>query len=499
MEWKFTPGGENQGQEARPSLIQSASYGSFAQTAQAAGWVVDPRSQLERSIRILGSRCLLLPAGDVTRSLLAIVSSRIGQAPELRVDWFRALRASCRRAANACLLVSPGTAAAPFVQQAARLFGTRCLTLQLPEGDETWEQWQGRVMFELTQDSVRAKACGGESACFQKGYLSPLLDGTEVEATGREPAGLGASREPPLADRALMALADRVVALHVRRGGHVDTLLRKRLADGAESHGTIRIALGRDLVPPRLRDDLLAEGAIGWALLRRTRSPTKTLCRSTRAGRSGTHTHSATKRIVGLEEFTDVAEFVTHCTRRRVGPWPGQSYEDFLDDLILGKEDADHSPLATLRRILSQRAIRASSQGIRGGIPVVCFTEVPLTQLQRLRVFRPHRSRWDFEPYGICLRKAALRKYGGRPVVYDESGSWANVDAGRRPFWQKKSSVTATGLVIDWTTEQEWRCEGAVQLDSFAPDDVHVFVTSFHEAHLLLPSCPYRIVVVRTS
>ncbi len=459
------------------------------QLAQSVGWACDPRSRNNRSLRMLGARCLIVPKQVLATPLLAMVSSRLGQSPELREDWFRGLRACCAAVHSEWLLVSPGTAAAPFVRRAARLFGKRCLELDLPSGDEPWEQWCVRVAAAASAEDRDAHGWGRSA----RGYLSPPLP----NALDRRPACGGERGKvvgPPLADRALVALADRVVALHVRNGGHVKRLLRDRMSWAPRSAGAIRVVLGRGLVRPGLRDALLAEGAVGWALLARP-SRTANMEDAAAVAHPG-RVVRAGRQLMRLRDFRDAAEFVTHCTRRHVGPWPGQSQEDYWDDLILGKSGADHSPLATLSRMLQERTIRASTIGIRGGCPVVCFTEVPLPQLQRLRVFRAHRSRWDFQPYGICIRKTALRKHGGRPVIYGDNVAWAALNAAERPFYQKSASVTASGFVLDWTLEQEWRYPGAVGLDSFAGHDVRVFVPTMEQAFALAPHCPYRLIVV---
>ncbi len=111
-------------------------------------------------------------------------------------------------------------------------------------------------------------------------------------------------------------------------------------------------------------------------------------------------------------------EWLLHWTRAATGPWPGETSEEFLDALILQTETADHSAVTTLLRILSEGILRASAEGIRGSFPVVAFTGVPLQEFRKRRVFRKHRHRFDFEPWGIAIRRNSLVSLGIRPVIY---------------------------------------------------------------------------------
>ena len=54
----------------------------------------------------------------------------------------------------------------------------------------------------------------------------------------------------------------------------------------------------------------------------------------------------------------------------------------------------------------------ASSEFVRGETPVVSLTAVPLGEIRTLRTYRSHLSRWDFEPYGICIRRDWLQRRG---------------------------------------------------------------------------------------
>ena len=192
--------------------------------------------------------------------------------------------------------------------------------------------------------------------------------------------------------------------------------------------------------------------------------------------------------------------FLTHCTRRRKGPWPDQVDTDYLDDLILDREDADHSALAALLRIVRQQRLIATAQTIRGATPVVSFTAVPLAELRRLRVFRPHRGRWDFEPYGICLRCDRLKQLGARPVQYGDDRLWNRLALNERPFFQFRKTRRETGARhIDWSVEDEWRVLGTIDLAEFPADAALVFVPTAAEAEKMAAISRWPVTIVPTQ
>jgi hypothetical protein len=135
----------------------------------------------------------------------------------------------------------------------------------------------------------------------------------------------------------------------------------------------------------------------------------------------------------------------------------------------------------------------ATSELVRGGVPVVSFTATPLSEMGRLRTFRSHLSRWDFEPYGVCIRRDWLQTCGARPVQYGDDSLWSRLPSEERPFFQKTESRTARGKPVDWTAEREWRHVGDVPLDEIPHDAALLFVPSRAEAELLAALSPWAI------
>ena len=159
--------------------------------------------------------------------------------------------------------------------------------------------------------------------------------------------------------------------------------------------------------------------------------------------------------------------------------------------------DATHSALATLARIVRQRRLLATGRAIRGGTPVVCFTAVEIAAIRQLRTFRVHRTRWDFEPYGIGIAKEWLIDRGTRPVLYGDETLWKQLAETQRPFFQRRCSGRSSA--IDWSVEREWRHVGTVELADLPPDAAFVFVPSRDEAEQISALSHWPVVVLSSS
>jgi len=430
------------------------------------------------AVRWLGPRLAWWPQGIPAGRRIGLASSRLGRRLESQTLWFTTLRTICARtdARRDRLLVATGTTAAHLVERCATLYGRRVLRMEIANDQRALAGWW-RELPGTTPSGA------GDSAL--RLLLSPPL------VAARSEPGMEILSDVPARDRALVALSDCLVALHVRRGGHVEWLLRQRLADTSWPVATVHVALGEPLVPADLAGELLQRGAVGWLVcsgLPIDATPRGLWPNAAQdpSGIPGGSTRPAPIVPWPWEEAT----YLTHCTRRQDGPWSDQSRDEFHDRLLLGGEGTDHSALAALARIVAQRRLVASARAIRGGTPVVCFTAAPLDELQRLRVFRPHRVRWDFEPYGLSIRRDWMVARGAQPVRYGNEADWRAMPAGERPLFQSRRSRGRRATPLDWTVEQEWRHVGDLDLGDLAADEAVVFVPSEAEArHLAAFSC----------
>ncbi|MFP6769235.1 MAG: hypothetical protein VB859_13765 [Planctomycetaceae bacterium] len=281
-------------------------------------------------------------------------------------------------------------------------------------------------------------------------------------------------------DRLAISRSDLIVILSARRGSRTQQLIDTLLADPPAVRPEIWSAMDPSLVQ--------RSSSLGWKArlfhpvpvpdFHRS-VPTAPISSKREPGPTRWHDHSL-----------DPHDWLLHCTRECCGPWPGQSRRDYLDDLILGRPTSDHSVLASLLRIITQRRLRAVSRPVQGGPFAVSFSACPLAGLASRRVFRPHRGRWDFEPYGIAISRNWLSARGGRPVIYRPPDSLTGDD----PFEQPTHARTQPKL--NWTLEAEWRHPGDLDLRSLSATRGVVFVASEEDARTVDSVSPWPVVVL---
>lgn len=272
-------------------------------------------------------------------------------------------------------------------------------------------------------------------------------------------------------DFALASLASQMTALSVRKGGNLHSALLHRLKDGKPA----RVLVESTLTKKKLTEELLSAGATGWVLL----------------DAAETESVEPDSGVAVLNQF-DASDFLLHWTRRRVGPWPDQTEIDFLDDLLFRSSRKDHREVASLKRILATQRILAGSVLTRDPRPVVCFSDVTFEELGQLRTFRPHLSRWDFEPFGVAIRKSWLQEKGAAAVVYGDESTWESLPDEKRAFFQ----LNDPNGKIDWSAEREWRIVGDVDLRAVPMDAAVVFVRTVADAAEVNGFCRWPIVVL---
>ena len=439
-------------------------------------WGVPGRQRFSRWV---GQRLCWWPQGVPDGQYTSVASSRLGRTLETHDDWFETLRyvvAAANRDGHV-LVVSDRTAPATYVERCSELFGGRLLRIRYPRGSSS------RLTDWLKHATNWNKAETTESRWSL--FLSPELETNQLSTE---------FNEIPNRDRALVAIGDHLIVLKLRRGGNLDFLLRARLNDDSFSPGSTKVACRPKLTDTKLLDELLRKGVVGWCYAGPSPSNTKELPSSPYAAASQGQNRSSMSGMHKSREWP----FLTHCTRRRHGPWPNQSRDEYLDDYILQRSSRDHSALAALRRMARERRIVASADGIRGGTCVVSWTAVPLDELHHLRVFRAHRGRWDFEPFGLCVRSDWLRQAGARPVVYATHEQWSRLTETEKPFFQI-ATTRSESSDCDWTVEQEWRHLGDVLLDSLSADDAFFFVPTVQDARQLANDSPFPIQVLEST
>lgn len=456
-----------------------------------------PGDEREHSRRWLGDRFFFFLSGRPQKRRIAPVSSRLRQRLDLETWWFDLLRTLVLRcdAAEEMIVVAESTA--PFLasSRAAHLFGRTLLRFELPAAPFCRCEEDLRAWFSYCLELMNMADDQIVNGAVERVLVSPELTGDLTGIVDQE----SEFSALPLGDRLLFAAADRVHVMSYRANGTVAKLLRLHLLEKDRTLAPVLLACDeRGSLP-----EFVAELPRGWVpwILQPVTVPGEP--------NEGTKGYSGPRKSVSNCEFLESksadenpalkqnplqnpSDWLLHWTRAAAGPWPGETYEDFLDALILRTETADHSAITTLLRIVSEGILRASSDGIRGSFSVVAFTGVPLQEFRKRRVFRKHRHRFDFEPWGIAVRKNSLINVGIRAVIYGDDDLWNSLDHEQQPLFQKATSGGATST----SEELEWRAIGDVHFSQFSNSDICVFVDSTDAARVVSFHCPWEVIVV---
>ena len=451
-------------------------------------WRGLPWLNLECSTRWLGDRLFFFPKPVVAKNRISVVSSRFRQRLDLESRWFDLLRTTVLRcdAATDVLLVVDTTTAFQSVSRSALLFGrpvVRFVTSSLQTLSASGDicEW----LSELPTVSESISDLEGDDRVLNV-YVSPRVNG--ISALSSEPEISLTS----LPDRLLFAAASRIHVLSASSNGNVARLLKRHLCDSSRSDTPVLIASDEQGQMPAVADDLPSSW-VPWLV--EPLKPEGSIQGDELSQQAESQTDNLPAEIQKNDVSSPLSEpdaWLTHWTRASRGPWPGETQDDFLDALILRTETSDRSAMASLLRIVSDGVLVASSEGIRGRYRVVAFTEVPLHEFRIRRVFRKHRNRFDFEPWGVAIRKSELTRLGAAPVIYGDGSEWKNMSSEERPFFQKASDSGATNN----RAEREWRVLRDIQLRLLDKNAVCIFVENVPAAELVRRHCEWPVVVL---
>lgn len=448
----------------------------------------------ECSRRWLGNRFYCFPRELLSFRRLSVASSRLPQRLDCAFHWFRFLSGALQSSHPDSTIIPVVTAAAgsELVSRACDLFGFSKLLIRMPADDGFPDRFASdyeiRLWLEFCRPFNRASDPRRAPEILNL-FVSPLCGRADHQPTA-EPL-----HRAPLADRLIFSVADRICIPQVRSRGNISLLISSHLNDPDRARVPLQIAADQQGKFPEFLQQLPSLW-IPWKIIDSDDSA-RFSDQFTIAGGVRTRENKSPdpERLLPLpanNPLTTPTQWLCHWTRAAAGHWPGETREEYLDKLILASDPVDRSALATLLRIITDQRIRASSQAIRGGFGVTAFTAVPLTEFRRRRVFRNHRHRFDFEPWGIAIRSDVLRLFGARPVIYGSDEFWRELSANDRPFFQK---ATNDGIT-DTVEEQEWRLIGDVDLSLLPRQSICVFVESEADARLLSPVCEWPICIV---
>ena len=242
-----------------------------------------------------------------------------------------------------------------------------------------------------------------------------------------------------VADRAILGLFPTVCVVHCRRRGSVEALLRERARDWP-AYQPITIGSA-------------SEPQSEWP---RPREP----------------------RQCGVQSLPK--DYLWHWTRARHDAWPQQTTDQFLDQSLWNAGGSRRDAIGALRRILRTQRLIAQTGSNRGRVATVSFTAQSPDDWSRLRVFRGHRNRWDFEPFGVGAPRAWLQGQGARPVRYGPESQTQSLSSEQRVFFQPERG--ARDPALDWRREREWRCPSDVDLSRLSSEQGAILAGSPSQA-----------------
>lgn len=408
-------------------------------------------------------------------TLHSIVSSKVPKSFCQLRDWIQCVdeRLIAMRAKGHTLLICRNVPTYEVLLSRARHHGVRTLTIHVSKPNVPIEKWLDSKLRLLQATPDRF-----QDYCFVWGCNSrpDSLDSVGI----------------PLPDQLLCWMPEFVDGLNVRASGRIESALKLRQAWDVGGNGSFFESISASPNPSPMPSVISSRESGAErsrdALLQESLNPgIATACISLMELTSWIRQHD------GMEW-----PWLIHCTRAIHGPWVDENPDDFYQRLITEEHAINEpSPLSTLLRILSMRRLLASCFLKRSSQPTVCLTELPLDQVLHLRRFQAHLRRWDWEPYGIGLRKQIVNSIGGRPCVYGSNESYRQLAVADRPYFQRSGHGSMASR--RWEEEKEWRIVGDLDLELFRPEDAFVFVPTMTVARQIVRLSPFPIVVTTDS
>ncbi|MBN2382945.1 hypothetical protein JXQ70_08695 [bacterium] len=277
-------------------------------------------------------------------------------------------------------------------------------------------------------------------------------------------------------DRSMVQSADLLIAVALRKNGSMVAYAKEALDRGIPLYV---------VVPPHSTDqfggnlELLAAGVPGLEISLTERAPSMDNSVSLQAD-------IETDAIKPGE----LDNFIWHYTRPHQGPWPDQSWQEYIFSLITADPSSGHNALDSLCHILTSQKLFASTAMIKGGYPVVCFSEVTPVGLSTIRRYQRSLGRWNLQPYGLGIRKELARELDVCPVIYGPQALFQELTAPSRFLFQQDIGQRSG---LDWWREKEWRCLGDFDLSLIQPKDLLIYASTKRNTHRILACLPQPV------
>ncbi len=426
-------------------------------------------------------------------SLLSCLPSR---QERWEVGWQQRLWAALRRLSRShmtCFTSEASPAQLPILAATQRL-GVPTVQLHGPESDrQAWAEWLFERFLELvSSEAGEVGEPGGNRRCARLHYFPAERSHRDQKAEAACGEKIEALAGVPPVDRGLALLPGQALVVAAKSGGRTYRSVMHRLTCDRYPAGSTHVLKVPDASPSSLSSSerawqrgavqLCGSGAVVWLTpIDRWRGVQARIDRQLLC---------ADRRTCQplLLHPPQGGDFLIHCTRSATGRWPDQSPLSFDDQLLLSESGAGRSPLESLMRIAIQQRLLASQQLRRGPLATVCLSAVPLPELLCRRKFQSHLGRWDWEPYGIAIRREWVSRVGGRPVDYRHESEVDRLSPQELAFYQPNKP--------HWIAEREWRLIGDMRLEQLPSAMAFLFVPTLAEARQLQPISHWPVCIV---
>lgn len=409
----------------------------------------------------------------------SIVSSRWNRSDTECAEWPRWIELAMRKLTrdNKTLLIIPGTTIARMVSPLAQCLPSPALSLRVCAAERSsLGHW-------LTQSLAQALA--PSSVAMATLWVSPA----------HRPCSDGLTTYP-LADRLSFVLAHTLLALTVRPGGNMASLMARRLQDSRFSAGTTSLRV--EASSRRAHTTWLDRRLVGWYVpaSRQPQVSRNTLAHRALADRRQVSIRSANSRqwTAPMRLIERWEDYLAHCVRGTASDRVQRVAGETVLDAVLDGTTPERSPLHTLWTILAAGRLRASDRLLRSSTSAVSFSAVPLPALLSRRRYQAHLGRWDWEPYGLLIRRQVLEQMGARPVIYGDERLFDSLRFDERQFFQPAHRRSARMPLDQWQAEQEWRILDDVRLYELPSNSLILFVATSSEAQTLAGLVPWPVI-----
>lgn len=161
-------------------------------------------------------------------------------------------------------------------------------------------------------------------------------------------------------------------------------------------------------------------------------------------------------------------DYIIHWTRSSNGPWPNERKIDFFGS-VLNSETYPRTAFDTIRKMIEEKRIIASSRKMPGKTPTVSFSGLSPVEAAKLMRWRPRYRQMSFEPYGIGIERELAPSLDIKEVQYYDSRKEKSPTT--VPFWLTQS----IGKITDWRHECEYRHLGNFDLSCVPVDKLILY------------------------